>query len=62
MEKVYSVRKGHYFYCVFGAPTQLLLFIVAMLMFCRVPKCSLTGNVKASYSYGEIRTFPKELS
>lgn len=48
--------------CVFVALMQLLLFIVAMLTCCRVPKCSLTGKVKVSYSYTEIRTFPKELS
>jgi len=46
--------------CVFVAPAQLLLFIVAMLTLCRVPKCSLIGKVKVSYT--EIRTFPEELS
>lgn len=53
-------KRSLFLLSVFVAPTQLLLFIMAMLTLCRVPKCSLTGKVKVSYSYSEIRTFSKE--
>lgn len=63
MQKVYSSRKGHFFLLsLFVAPTQILFFIMAILTLCRVPKSSLTGEVKVSYSYSEIRTFPEEPS
>lgn len=44
-------KRSLFLLCVFVAPTQLLLFIVAILTFCRVPKCSLTGKVKVLSLY-----------
>lgn len=53
-------KRSLFLLSVFVAPTQELFFIMAILTLCRVPKSSLIGEVKVSYSYSEIRTFPEE--
>lgn len=55
-------KRSLFLLSVFVALTQVLFFIMAIFTLCRVPKSSLTSKVKVSYSYSEIRTFPKEPS